>query len=62
MSKYDINTYHVIFFDEKGTKVKAASLGDLGLFATKDYCKYIIEHDECVHSYIILRVIDNSLD
>ena len=62
MSKYDINNYHVIFFDKKGSKLKEINLEACGLTKAKNYSDSILIESEDIYSYAILRVICNSLD
>lgn len=62
MSKYDVNNYHVIYFDKKGSKVNEFNLGEIGLMMAKKYADQMIIESEEVYSYAILRVICNSLD
>jgi hypothetical protein len=62
MSKYDVNNYHVIFFDNKGTKLFTENLDNFGLIKSREYADSRVKMHESVASYVILRVIDNSLD
>ena len=62
MSKYDVNNYHVIFFDKKGSKLNEFNLEACGLSKAKNYSDSILIESEDIYSYVILRVICNSLD
>ena len=62
MSKYDVNSYHIVFFDNKGSKLYAENLDNIGLIKAREYGDNRVELHDSVDSYIIARVIYNSKD
>lgn len=61
MNKYDTDNYHLVTFNERGAKVDVIPLGNVGLIQAKAAGRELVRTD-AVHSFVIERVLYNSLD
>lgn len=59
--KYDTNSYNLTTFDRRGAKVEKIPLGNVGLIQAQAAGRELVRTD-AVHSFVIERVLFNSLD
>lgn len=60
-NKYDADNYSITLFDRRGVKQGKHALGNVGLIRAKEFGRKCISQGEA-HSYVIERVLCNSLD
>ena len=61
MNKYETDLYQIIFFDRYGSKNGEMMFGTNAI--QSDRIGRDVKREECdVNSYVVLRVIQNSLD
>jgi hypothetical protein len=59
--KYETGSYSITTFNERGTKLEKTALGHIGLIKAQEHGRSLVA-DRQAHSFVIERVLHNSMD